>query len=120
MTTVTKSLIVATFVLCFGFIGVTGQVLLNPVNKVGPGVKSDERHIYLESQQELEVVEVTEGCLIFLNEVRFSVTLPVGTTVEILLPAGSTWSIPSGRYKLDNPTKTPIEYVLKMGSPCKQ
>jgi len=62
----------------------------------------------------LEIVQVTEGCLTFLTEVRFTFTLPLGTAFDIVLPKGFSWSIPSGRY--NNPTGDAIEYVLKTGA----
>ncbi len=119
MKIVAKSLFVVGFVLCVGTrFSVTGQALLNPISKYEARVQAGERHVYLEPQQELETVEVSEGCITFLTEVRFRIDLPFGKTVESVLPAGSRWSIPSGKYKLNNPTKAPIEYVLKVGSTC--
>lgn len=119
MRIVAKCVFVVVFVLCVGTeFGVTGQALRNPISKYEARVEGNERRVYLESQQELETVEVSEGCLTFLTEVRFNIALPFGTTVESVLPAGSSWRIPSGKYKLNNPTQAPIEYVLKAGSTC--
>lgn len=140
MKIVGKSMIAVAFVLCVGTLfSFTGQVLLKQLSEPGVRAESDERHevrvesdkrhvvrlaaderhVYLEPQQEMEMVEVTGGCITFLTEVRFSVPLPFGNTVEIALPPGSRWPIPAGKYKLDNPTNAPIEYVLKKGSTCR-
>jgi len=127
MKIVGKSVSVVAFVLGVGvLLSATGQVLLKPPsNRLESDkrpelrLEPDERHVYLEPQQELEMVEVTGGCITFLTEVRFSVPLPFVNTVEILLPPGSLWPIPAGKYKLDNPTNAPIEYVLKKGSTCR-
>lgn len=115
MTIIAKSLIVIGLILGFGTLfAVPAQV--NQMSKEGAPATAYERHVRLEAQQELETVEVSEACVSFLTEVRFTVTLPLGTTFDIVLPKGSTWPIPSGRYKIDNPTRDPIEYVLKTGA----
>jgi len=114
-----KSLIVAGLILgCGSLFAVLAQV--NRTSKEGVPVTIYERHVRLESQQELETVEVSETCLTFLTEVRFTFTLPLGTAFDIVLPKGFSWSIPSGRYKIDNPTRDPIEYVLKTGACAKR
>jgi hypothetical protein len=115
MTIIAKSLIVVGLILGFGTLfAVPAQV--NQKSKEGAPVTVYERHVRLAAQQELETVEVPEACVTFLTEVRFTFTLPLGTTFDIVLPKGSTWPIPSGRYKIDNPTRDPIEYVLKTGA----
>lgn len=115
MTIIAKSLIVVGLILGFGTLfAVPAQV--NHMSKEGAPVTPYERHVRLEAQQELETVEVSEACLTFLTEVRFTFALPFGTSFDIVLPKGSTWPIPSGRYKIDNPTSNPIEYVLKTGA----
>jgi hypothetical protein len=112
---IAKSLIVAGLILGFGTLfAVPAQV--NHMSKERVPVTVYERHVRLEAQQELETVEVSEACLTFLTEVRFTFTLPLGTSFDIVLPKGSSWPIPSGRYKIDNPTRDPIEYVLKTGA----
>ncbi len=115
MTMIAKSLIVTGLILGFGTLfAVPAQV--NLMSKERVPVTVYERHVRLEAQQELETVEVSEACLTFLTEVRFTFTLPLGTSFDIVLPKGSSWPIPSGRYKIDNPTRDPIEYVLKTGA----
>lgn len=115
MTMIAKSLIVAGLILGFGTLfAVPAQV--NHMSKERVPVTVYERRVRLEAQQELETVEVSEACLTFLTEVRFTFTLPLGTSFDIVLPKGSSWPIPSGRYKIDNPTRDPIEYVLKTGA----
>jgi hypothetical protein len=120
MKIVGKSVSLVAFVLTVGILSsVTGQVLRKPAGKPEVRAESDGRHVFLKPQQELEMVEVTGGCITFLTEVRFNVPLPFGNTVEIALPPGSRWPIPAGKYKLDNPTNAPIEYVLKKGTTCR-
>ena len=115
MINIGKSLIVVSLILGFGTLfAVPAQV--SQMRNEGARVTVYERHVRLESQQELEIVEVQEACLTFLTEVRFNFTLPFGTTFDVVLPKGSTWPIPAGRYKIDNPTRNPIEYVLKTGA----
>jgi hypothetical protein len=108
-------LIVAGLILgCGSLFAAPAQV--NHTNKEGVPVTIYERHARLEPQQELEIVEVSETCFTFLTEVRFTFTLPLGTAFDIVLPKGFSWSIPSGRHKIDNPTRDAIEYVLKTGA----
>jgi hypothetical protein len=115
MTIIAKSLIVIGLILGFGTLfAVPAQV--NQMSKEGVPVTVYERHVRLEAQQQLETVEVSEACLTFLTEVRFTFTLPLVTSFDIVLPKGSTWTIPSGSYKIDNPTSRPVEFVLKPGA----
>jgi len=110
-----KSLIVVGLILgCGSLFAAPAQV--NHTSKESVPVTIYERRARLEPQQELEIVEVSETCLTFLTEVRFTFTLPLGTAFDIVLPKGFSWSIPSGRYKIDNPTEDAIEYVLKTGA----
>ena len=78
-----------------------------------------ERHVHLDPQQELETVELLDGQITFLTPVRFTMVLPFGKSLDMVLPAGSSWPIPSGKYQLANPTDSPIDFVLRANVGCK-
>jgi hypothetical protein len=119
MNNVARSLIAVGLSLCVGAeCGATGQTLLNPAATHKQRVQDGERRVYLEPRQVLESVEVSEGCLTFLTEVRFSISLPFGRAVESVLPAGTSWPLPPGRYRLDNPTQAPVEFLLRTRGAC--
>lgn len=115
MKTMAKTLIAVSLILsCGSLFGAPARV--NHSSRERVTIATYERHARLKPQQELEIVEASEACLTFLTEVRFTFTLPLGTAFDVVLPKGFSWSITSGRYKLDNPTNDPIEYVLKTGA----
>ncbi len=96
----------------------TGQSLRSPTDKSAAVVVCGERRVHLEPQQELETVELLEGQITFLTPVRFTMVLPFGQPIDIVLPAGTKWTIPSGEYRLSNPTESPIDFVLRTDVGC--
>ena len=78
-----------------------------------------ERHVHLDPQQESETIELLDGQITFLTPVRFTMVLPFGQNLDMVLPAGTNWPIPDGKYKLANPTDSPIDFVLRRDVGCK-
>jgi hypothetical protein len=107
------------FALCLGTqASGAGHIRLNPASGHESRGRGGERRVYLEPHQGSEQVEVSGGCLTFLTEVRFSLALPFGRSVESVLPAGTSWFLPPGRYTLDNPTEAPVELLLNTSGVC--
>jgi len=96
----------------------TGQSLLGRTREPGAVLPCGERRVHLEPEQELGTVDLLDGRITFLTRVRFIMVLPFGQPLEMVVPAGTTWPIPSGKYKLDNPTNSPIDFVLSTDVGC--
>jgi hypothetical protein len=90
------------FALCLGTqASGAGHIRLNPASGHESRGRGGERRVYLEPHQGSE-----------------QVALPFGRSVESVLPAGTSWFLPPGRYTLDNPTEAPVELLLNTSGIC--
>jgi len=97
----------------------TAQSLLGRTVQPNALSPCGERRVHLEPEQELETVELLDGHVTFLTPVRFTMVLPFGQPLDMVLAAGTTWPIPPGKYKLNNPTESPIDLILRADGACR-
>jgi hypothetical protein len=101
---------------------VAKRILPSPNSRHETRDRPGERRIHLEPLQESEPIEVSGsgGCVTFLTEVRFNVPFLLGRSGESVLAAGTSWPLPPGRYRLDNPTDAPVELLLNTRGACQE
>lgn len=116
-----KTLASIFFCLCF-CLAIHGQTAVSPETKNTNSSNSEEKMIYifLNPFEKRDAIEIEESCLILLRDVPVKMRFPLGRTIKTLLAAGTKYFVPKGKYEIENPTDSYVEYQLLSPDICRE
>jgi len=107
------------FCLCLATHGQTAESL-ETKNTDSSSIENKMIYIFLNPFEKRDAIEIEESCLILLRDVPVEMQFPSGKSIKTLLAAGTKYLVPKGKYEIENPTDSYVEYQLLSPNICRE